>query len=645
MFQLIYFSRISIIQNGKEINILNWKAAAGVMEKVFKPNVSDWDGLIWMANTSTVPKDSPDCGWKNELCHIKSSSTLYNILIIMLVFIVVVVLSSLSFMLIMKQKYHMATKEIESVMINWENMKEKDGNLSHNDETDNMIIYKYNDLNVVTKHLKISSVDLKDKQVFLDILHMKEVRHVNINPFVGICPKSPNVCIVMEYARRGSLRDIIQDQSIQFDFNFKTSLLFDIASGMWYLHQSPVGAHGLLTSSKCVIDARWTCKITGHGLNSVRKGTFTDTNPLLNSPAKELWVAPELLALATEIPKISDKQKSDTYSFGIITQEVMQEKRPYGENDTADDQIIRRVQNVENPIFRPNIDDQKPKLQHLMWQCWQQDPNGRPTFNEICRTVYNIRKDKGIEVSLIDSIVIRLEVYTRTLEENVIEQTLELYSEKARVETILRELLPEIIACQLAKGERVHPEAFENITLFFSDIVGFTEIASILSALEIVSMLNELYSKLDDVLYMFDVYKIATIGDSYMVASGVPIRNGKAHAYEICNMALSFIGSVKRFMIPNIENNHLQIRIGIHSGPCVAGVAGVKMPRYMLFGHTVDIASRMESAGQAMKIHISESTQNLIMTCNEFEIVNRGQFYMKNDLVTTYWLSEKVPQL
>ncbi|VDN16042.1 unnamed protein product [Dibothriocephalus latus] len=161
-------------------------------------------------------------------------------------------------------------------------------------------------------------------------------------------------------------------------------------------------------------------------------------------------------------------------------------------------------------------------------------------------------------------------------------------------------MLPLPVAQALVAGNPVDPEAFDNVTIYFGDIVGFSLISAKSTPLQIVDLLNDIYTTFDATIEKFDVYKsqVDTIGGTYMVASGLPIRNGNLHAGEVATMALELLSLSAALVIRHLPDVPILLRIGIHSGACVAGVVGLKMPRYCLFGDTVDTASRMESASE-----------------------------------------------
>ncbi|XP_014674537.1 PREDICTED: atrial natriuretic peptide receptor 2-like [Priapulus caudatus] len=158
--------------------------------------------------------------------------------------------------------------------------------------------------------------------------------------------------------------------------------------------------------------------------------------------------------------------------------------------------------------------------------------------------------------------------------------------------------LVSVVADSLKIGKPVAPEQYDSVSIYFSDIVGFTTIASDSSPLQIVDFLNDLYSVFDDIISQHDVYKVETIGDAYMVVSGLPQRNGKVHLREIANCSLDLLSSVTNFKIRHRPQQQLLLRIGLHAGSCVAGVVGLTMPRYCLFGSSVNHTVLMESSGK-----------------------------------------------
>lgn len=238
-----------------------------------------------------------------------------------------------------------------------------------------------------------------------------------------------------------------------------------------------------------------------------------------------------------------------------------------------------------------------------------------------------------------DNMLRLMEKYANNLEEVIGERTRQLVEEKKKADVLLYRMLPASVADSLKVGLSVLPELYKEVTIYFSDIVSFTTLASESSPMEVVDFLNDLWTTFDDIINKYNVYKVETIGDAYMVVSGLP-KPYTNHAPEIANMSIDILIAVKFFRIRHRPNRQLEIRIGLHSGPCVAGVVGQTMPRYCLFGDTVNMASRMESHGESLKIHVSEGCYKfLLKSPQEFVVSLRGEINIKGKgLQTTYWL-------
>ncbi|OWF53088.1 soluble guanylate cyclase 88E-like [Mizuhopecten yessoensis] len=223
---------------------------------------------------------------------------------------------------------------------------------------------------------------------------------------------------------------------------------------------------------------------------------------------------------------------------------------------------------------------------------------------------------------------------SKTLEESM----RKLDEEMKRTDLLLYQMIPKPVADRLRSGEESIStcEVFDCLTIVFSDVVGFTAICSQISPMDVVSMLNAMYTKFDNLSELHHVYKVETIGDAYMGVAGAPDVT-EYHAASVCNMALDMLVTMEDLVNP-ISGESMKIRVGVHSGMAVAGVVGVKMPRYCLFGDTVNTASRMETNSEANKIHISETTKCEVDTM-PYKIEERGSVEVKGKgHMKTYWL-------
>lgn len=180
--------------------------------------------------------------------------------------------------------------------------------------------------------------------------------------------------------------------------------------------------------------------------------------------------------------------------------------------------------------------------------------------------------------------------------------------EKGKVEDLLLNILPKEIAELLKNESKVFADHHDEASILFADVVNFTSMSAGLKPMELVEILNEVFSYFDDLVDKYDLEKIKTIGDCYMVASGIP-RARKHHAKVLASMAIEMQTYVEKHRFGGEE---LRFRIGINSGPVIAGVIGRKKFIYDLWGEAVNLASRMESQGESGKIQITRSTFELI---------------------------------
>uniref|UniRef100_A0A8D2ZPZ4 Guanylate cyclase n=1 Tax=Scophthalmus maximus TaxID=52904 RepID=A0A8D2ZPZ4_SCOMX len=451
--------------------------------------------------------------------------------------------------------------------------------------------------------------------------HLREMRHENLNLYLGLFLDSGIFALVVEHCPRGSLADLLADGDMRLDWMFKSSLLMDLIKGMKYLHLRGL-SHGRLKSTNCLVDGRFVLKVTDYGLPMILHSESLDP-PV--DPQELLWTAPELL----RNPVRGGSFAGDVFSFSIIIQEVISRSLPYAMMDMPAHEIVERLKSPP-PLCRPvvSLDEAPAECLGLMTQCWNEDPNKRPSFDDIFKQFPGI--NRGKRANIIDSMLRMLEQYSSNLEDLIRERTDELEVERNKTEKLIGQLLPKSVAQALKKGKPVRPEHYSDCTLYFSDIVGFTTISALSEPIEVVDLLNDLYTMFDAIIASHDVYKVETIGDAYMVASGVPNRNGHQHAAEVANMSLDILHSIGHFKIKHMPEIKVKIRIGLHSGPLVAGVVGLMMPRYCLFGDTVTMASIMEASGLPYRIHIS---------LNTVKVLTRNERSLKRfSIHDTYWL-------
>jgi class 3 adenylate cyclase len=208
-----------------------------------------------------------------------------------------------------------------------------------------------------------------------------------------------------------------------------------------------------------------------------------------------------------------------------------------------------------------------------------------------------------------------------------------LASEMERSERLLLNILPVSISQRLKRGDEPIADGFADVTVLFADIVGFTELSSQLGPTEIVRVLNRIFSEFDALTEKYPVEKIKTIGDAYMVASGLP-EPRPGHVRVIVEMALEMRAAIAR--MAKETGYALDVRIGVHTGPVVAGVIGTRKFIYDLWGDTVNTASRMESHGVPGTIQVTQAVRDAV-SADGFVLEERGEIQVKGKGTMKTW--------
>ncbi|XP_055338631.1 atrial natriuretic peptide receptor 1-like isoform X2 [Paramacrobiotus metropolitanus] len=447
--------------------------------------------------------------------------------------------------------------------------------------------------------------------------HILRLDHPNINRFIGLCWLNNVVHFVYNYVSRGSLTDLTHQ--ITLDYDLQIALIFDVLRGVKAIHRSQVKYHGALTSCCCFVDEHFTLKIGEAGFIKLRKRM----RPLKSTKRP--------VDSQTSRTVETNRKGSDVKAVGMVLLHII----------TLDDPFAYTAENSPklNPekIKTSTISTKLLELLPVIRTCTD-DPPEIATVIQSATQALGVKHNYAEESHLFERILNRLEDYTAELDRQVGARTTALLNERRKCDALLREMLPSKVIELLRKGITPAPEAFDSATIMFTEIGGFQGIVRSCKPVSVMTFLNDVYTAFDTIVSCFDVYKVETIKDSYMVVSGIPTRNGNCHAKEICSLAIALVKSYSGFEA--LHDGQTALRAGVHTGSCAAGVVGNKVPRYCLFGDTVNTASRMLMYSFDSRVHISENTARLLMLhYSEFKLLQRGELEVKGKgAVRTYWL-------
>ncbi|CAJ0584558.1 unnamed protein product, partial [Mesorhabditis spiculigera] len=506
------------------------------------------------------------------------------------------------------------------------------------------------------------------KEDLRTLKELKLIENENLNKFYGIAFNQQNEFVVMWIlCSRGSLEDILFNDELKLGRNFQVSFAKDVVKALAFIHASPIMYHGLLCLQNCLVDSNWTVKLTNfrteeiisdkmyhNEIRAVTSELEDESERLIDR--KYIQQAPEVIReIVTRKALPPGGQPQDIYACGMVLYQILYRVEPFHERGKSIAKLMDLIamSNDDDQLIRPSFpstvgkDTESYNLQLLscIEACWLEIPEMRPNIKKV-RSLTNSNLKSTGKGSLVDQMMKMMEEYTTNLESLVRDRTAMLEEAQKQADRLLNNMLPRSVAEDLKVGKPVLPQLYPCATVLFSDIRGFTRISSTSTPLQVVTFLNDMFSGFDSIIAKHDAYKVETIGDAYMIVSGVPKENGNYHVQNIADVALKMRTFVSNFKLAHRPEELMMVRIGFHSGSVAAGVVGLAAPRYCLFGDTVNTASRMESTGVANKIQISEQAYNLLHCFfPQFNMSERGKIEVKGKgECLTFWLdSSKAP--
>uniref|UniRef100_A0A1I7ZQC1 Guanylate cyclase n=1 Tax=Steinernema glaseri TaxID=37863 RepID=A0A1I7ZQC1_9BILA len=433
-----------------------------------------------------------------------------------------------------------------------------------------------------------------------ELRQMRMLNYDQLNKFIGLSIDGPDVLSIWRYCSRGSLRDVIAHNTMNMDSFFIFSLIRDICEGLYTLHNSFLGVHGRLTSGSCLIDDRWQIRISNFGLSFIKQ-----FEPKKN---KDCW---------TEDSK--DRPKIETIR-SLLKSMVS------GRSSNLMDHVFKMLESYAQHLE----EEVQARTQELVEEKKKSD---LLLYRMLPRQVADkLKLGQSVPPESFDSVTVFFSdvvSFTTLAGKSTPLQVVNLLNE---LYTVIDGIIGEHDVYKL--GQSVPPESFDSVTVFFSDVVSFTTLAGKSTPLQVVNLLNELYTVIDGIIGEHDVYKVETIGDGYLCVSGLPHRNGNQHVREVADMSIAILRSLEKFVIPHLPGERIKLRIGLHTGSCVAGVVGLAMPRYCLFGDTVNTASRMESNSKPNRIHLSKDANYLLtQVVGGYQTESRGELIVKKFVI------------
>ncbi|XP_055332314.1 atrial natriuretic peptide receptor 1-like [Paramacrobiotus metropolitanus] len=508
------------------------------------------DPELWKWHNSTAfPTNDPKCGFDRQHCLALGSDLTITLLVLGLCALIIMACGAIYY-----YRQRIKEQEFRHMFLYKPGITPSTGKYS---------IKSYESVCALTYHgpllqldnQQVLSISLPDRlnvkllsrnKAFRNIsLTVHGLYHANVGRFYGVKVEEKGPCeLLMEFSHRGTLHDVLSQKNSFTDVAVRLSFLYDLVKGLMYIHSSALGYHGTLTATTCFIDSRFTLKISHAGFDRISQAVNTE---------------PKMMRVKQSTNHLIVCRADDVHGFGIIAFDALKLKALSSRTEDG---------TVKKTPLEIDIED-----------CMRSDYNLRPPIFGIKRS---FQKLSNLPQNVVSHMLKLLDQQTQQLEHLVQVKTATLVEETTKTDMLLAEMLPRSIIKQLRNKEPLSAESFDSVSILFSDLPVFAKLVMKCSPLEVIDLLNRTHSAFDEVVPYYDAYKVETINDSYMISSGIPMRNHN-HADVLCLLGRAILERCKISADMTHDKMELSIRIGINSGPVVAGVIGTKAPRYCLY--------------------------------------------------------------
>ncbi|XP_055353878.1 atrial natriuretic peptide receptor 1-like isoform X2 [Paramacrobiotus metropolitanus] len=580
------------------------------------------------------PPNEPVCGFDGtkSICFLYENRTAF---IAVLASVVSVVIAVLAVVII----YRLVKRQRALANATWWRIAPEELSKSERGAAGSHAMFRFE-----TVHLIPFIQTIMTKKTERELRKLRMTKHDKLVRFYGLCTSADLHVIVMEYCSRGNLHYLSRHSDpFLCDWNFKFSVMKDVAEGLLFIHTSWMKCHGRLRSDKCMLNARYTAKIGDYALHDLLPEDTLE-------PDKKLWTAPEILRLKGQEPTVEQKQLGDLYSLSIIMTEVSMMCDPFMHTNASltPSQILDSLEKGRQPPFRPKLrltglGQQAVILKELIENCWKEDPAQRMAIKPLLVELRTLAGEQGTH--MLQDLLDRMTKHAEDLEKKTIQMTKDLIQQRANYKEIITNILPRAVALRVIAQEKIVPETYDAITILVASLANIPAIIEKCQLDQFIDVLNAWIRVLTYGTVHFGLTRVRSLNDTWMAVGGFPQKIGFRHVAHTAQCALYLRETVSQLEVPNMTEEKPKALIGFHTGPAMTCLVGKRMPFYVIIGDTPIISRILQCTCEAGKIHISQHTATLLGETRQFFCEPRQKTALHEKAVfRTCWLTGMTKQ-